>query len=216
MNEIRAHATEAMRQKLIGNEQLKLGHHAAARDTYIEGLRSVFGAVENLKSTIQASEEELRDNMQLAREFDLVKVEIEEIRVQLISNLSLAEVKMELWAEALSHSNMVLVAEPLNMKALFRRSIARIRLKEQLEDALADLQKLAQRDCKNADIVSAMSECKEALKKERKTDNEFRSSLRGSLKKEQASPTYVVVSKWLGDWFGHLSSCGGVRNLTKK
>lgn len=216
MDEIREHITDAMRKKLIGNEQLKLGKFPAARETYIEGLRGVFSAVERLKYVIQARESELKDNIKLAHDLDAVKFEIEEIRVQLISNLSLAEVKMELWSDAQSHANMVLVADPTNMKALFRRSIARIHLKEQVEDALCDLQKLSQRDPKNKDILSAISEGRNVLKEERKTDSAFRSSMRGSMKRE--APRYDIA-RWLsslGDWFGgHLNGCSGIRNYSK-
>lgn len=208
------HVTEAMKHKLIGNEQLKLGHYAAARDTYIEGLRGVFSAVEKLKAFIQVNEADLKDNLKLAHDIDPLKSDIEEIRIQLISNLSLTEVKMELWPDALSHANMVLVSDPMNMKALFRRSIARIHLKEQVEDALVDLQKLAHRDPKNLDIISAIASCRDALKQERESETQFKSSLRGSLK----TKPQTYLSQWLsgfGDWFSHVNACSGIRNFRR-
>ena len=214
MDDIRVHVTDAMKHKLIGNEQLKLGHYPAARDTYIEGLRGVFSAVEKLKAVIQVSEADLKDNLKLAHDIDAVKSDIEEIRIQLISNLSLTEVKMELWSDALSHANMVLVSDPMNMKALFRRSIARIHLNEQVEDALVDLQKLAHRDPKNLDIIGAISACRDALKQERETETQFKSSLRGSLKTKPQTYLSQLLSGF-GDWFSHVNACSGIRNFRR-
>lgn len=221
---IRRHAAGAMRLKLIGNEQLKTANFQSARDTYVEALRFVLQAVDALKETVQVHESELKTDSKLAHDLDAVKSEIEEIRLQLISNLSLTEIKLELWAEAQSHAAMVLAADPLNLKALFRRSVARIRLNEQLELALADLQKVAERDRSNADVHAEIALCRSALKLQKKRDDEFRSAFRGSMKQEPTSfLTNVsesingILCNVLGkDAFSLLGQCGGLRPSSKR
>jgi tetratricopeptide (TPR) repeat protein len=206
LEEIRKQIAGAMRLKLIGNEQLKTSAHRAARETYIEALKLVLVAVDLLKQAIQQNENILKEDLKKAHEFDAVKSEIEEVRLQLISNLALTEIKLEMWSEALSHTSMVLVADPANVKALFRRAVARTRLGEQLEEAIADLKKLREQDPKNAEIVSEISNAKNALAERKKRDDEFRTAFRGSLKSTETKDT--------GIWglVGWLAQCGGLRH----
>jgi tetratricopeptide (TPR) repeat protein len=207
---ISVHITAAMKLKLVGNEQLKQGDPTAARETYIEGLKKVFSAVEKLKSSIFDNQEMLRENLKLAQEMDSIKHEIEDIRLQLISNLSLTEIKLELWSEAVSHSSMVIVADPLNIKALFRRSVARIRLGEQLEEALCDLEKVAERDSNNREVSEEIAKCKHEIKKRR--PSQFTEKIKGTLRQEK-KPS--LLEGWGRTWMDHFGSvfaqCGGLR-----
>ena len=207
---ISCHITAAMKLKLVGNEQLKQGDPTSARETYIEGLKKVFSAVETLKSTIFDNQEMLRENLKLAQEMDSIKHEIEDIRLQLISNLSLAEIKLELWSEAVAHSSMVIVADPLNIKALFRRSVGRIRLGEQLEEALCDLEKVAERDSKNREVQDEIKKCKQEIKKRK--PNRFREKIKGSLLEEKKQSFLESWGKTWMEQFGHVfAQCGGLR-----
>jgi tetratricopeptide (TPR) repeat protein len=211
-DEIRIDVAEAMKLKLIGNEQLKQSNVSGARTTYVEALKLVFSAVEKLKTMIQGNEDLLRTNLPLAHDLDSVKGDIEDIRIQLISNLSLTELKLELYEEAATHASMVLVADPLNPKALFRRSVARIRLEQQLEEALADLQKVAERDPGNPEVRDEISKCREAIKK-RKPDT-FTQNIRGSLKEEKQNPSFfnsLMSMSWLGEMSAVFAQCGGLR-----
>jgi tetratricopeptide (TPR) repeat protein len=215
--EIRRNISSALRLKLMGNEQLKTSAYRAARETYIEALKLVLVAVDFLKQCIENRETEIRANVKLAHEFDGLKAEIEEVRIQLISNLSLTEIKLEMWNEALSHSSMVLVADPLNVKALFRRSVARIRLGEQIEEALQDLKKLRERDPKNSDISVEILRGKEALQTSQKKEDEFRTAFRGSMVREEKSWISSILTTVVGkDVMRLLSQCGGNRPSAKR
>lgn len=218
IEEIRKNVSSAMRLKLMGNEQLKTNAFRAARETYIEALKLVLIAVDLLKQSIGRHETVLRENIKIAHEMDTVKTEIEEVRIQLISNLSLTEIKLEMWTEALSHSAMVLVVDPTNVKALFRRAVARIRLGEQLEEAVDDLKKLKERDPKNGEIITEISNARSAITERQKRDSEFRTAFRGSLKKDSDRNSGWI--HWVGNLVGKdmmnlLAQCGGV-GRTKK
>jgi hypothetical protein len=210
IEEIRKQVSSAMRLKLIGNEQLKTCAHRAARETYIEALKLVLVAVDLLKQTIQKNETVLREDLKTAHELDAVKVEIEEVRLQLISNLSLTEIKLEMWQEALSHASMVIVGDPGNVKALFRRAVARIRLGEQLEEALSDLKHLRDQDPKNQELAQEISNGKAALADRKHRDDEFRTAFRGSLQPSASKKeTTGLTSIWnMVSWF---AQCGGLR-----
>jgi hypothetical protein len=119
---------------------------------------------------------------------------------------------------------MVLAVDPLNLKALFRRAVSRIRLGEQLAEALADLQKIAERDRKNTDVMAEISLCRQALKEQKKRDDEFRSAFRGSLKQEPKSwlgqlsdLMNAAMSATLGkDILAYFGQCGGLRPNAKR
>ena len=210
IEDIKKEISGAMRLKLIGNEQLKTSAFRAARETYIEALKLVLVGVDLLKQSIQSRESDLKTDIKLAHEFDSVKVDIEEVRLQLISNLSLTEIKLEMWSEALSHSAMVLVGDPGNVKALFRRAVARIRLGEQLEEAINDLKKLREQDPKNPEIVVELTNAKSALVGRKKRDDEFRTAFRGSMKTNSNSSSLWNMINW-------FAQCGGLRqdNINK-
>ena len=216
---IRQDITEAMKLKLIGNEQLRTSNAQQARDTYIEALKVVLSAVSKLKQTIQDNEAVLREQLQVAHELDGLKAEIEEIRIQLISNLSLTEIKLELWEEAQAHAAMVVVADPSNIKALFRRAVARIRLRQQLDETLVDLQRLSERDPANPDIAAEITRCRIAIQDERNVADAFKSNIRGTLnpnkeKRSKRSSTGIIeslMSTWISTVGPILAQCGGLR-----
>ena len=97
-------------------------------------------------------------------------------------------------------------------------------LNEQLELALADLQKVAERDRSNADVHAEIALCRSALKLQKKRDDEFRSAFRGSMKQEPTSfLTNVsesingILCNVLGkDAFSLLGQCGGLRPSSKR
>ena len=206
---IRAHAVEAVKLKILGNDRLKNQLYSDAREAYIQALKSVLEAVELLQTTIASNEESIRESQQLAMEFESVKTEIEEVRLQLISNLSLTELKLEMWKDALTHSSMVLTADPMNAKALFRRSVARVRLGEQLDEALVDLGKLAAID-NSQEIQNEISKCREKIKERSETD--FQSNIRDKLKPStRSSTTWDALNSWFTSFSSVMAQCGGQR-----
>ena len=194
----------AMRSKLAGNEQLRNGKILDARNFYVEGLHHVLQGVEALRLAVSTGDKSPRSIVEL----DSFKSELEEVRVQLISNLSLTEIKLEMWSDALAHSSMVLVADPGNAKALFRRSVARIRLNEQLDSALFDLQTLLSQDQQNSDIRAEIAICKQSIKWKKPTD--FEKNIKKSMKQPQPSffESIQTILVSLGKTF---SQCGGNR-----
>ena len=213
---IRAHTVEAVKLKILGNERLKNHLFNEAREAYIQALKSVLEAVELLQSTITSHEETIRESEKIAVELDAVKAEIEEVRLQLISNLSLTELKLEMWRDALTHASMVLTAEPLNAKSIFRRAVARIRLGEQLDEALADLTKLTRID-NSAEIQSEISKCKERMKET--SESVFQSNIREKMnsKKQQSSTNWMEsFGTWFTSFSAVMAQCGGTRPETMR
>ena len=211
---IRAHAVEAVKLKILGNERLKNHLYNEARDAYIQALKSVLESVELLQSTISENEVEVKESAQFANALESVKSEIEEVRLQLISNLSLTELKLELWEEAIKHTCMVLTVDPTNAKALFRRAVARIRANEQLEDALADLKKLKAID-DSAEIASEIGKCKMQIKNRDLTD--FQTNIRDTFKPVETSPSMMeALNSWFGSFSAVMAQCGGARSQRKR
>ena len=185
METIRSSITSALRAKFSGNEQLRNGKIREAREMYVDGLRHVLAGVDSLRTTLTESDE-------TGPELHLVRSELEEVRVQLISNLALTELKLELWDDALAHSSMVLVADPGNQKALFRRSVARIRLSVQLDEAKSDLERLHVSD--HPDVILEVTRCREAKKKMH--ENSFEKNFKGKLQNKSSS-----FSDQIHSWF---------------
>lgn len=205
MSTLQQSLTNSMRAKLAGNEQLRNGKVLEARESYVEGLRQVLAGVEALRGEIsRLSEENACENACVSLE--TVKCELEEVRVQLISNLSLTEIKLEMWTDALAHAAMVVVADPSNSKALFRKSVARIRLGEQLDEALQDLLKVQQQDPRNRDVTAEIGRCKQALKNRKSSS--FQQKIRGTFEKQPTSSLFESIQKTLA---ALSATCGGLR-----
>jgi len=217
---IRIHSVEAIKLKVVGNDRLKSGNYQEARDAYVEALRMILAGVEELKKVISENESEIRDSQKLAIELDTVKKEIEEIRLQLISNLALTEVKLGMWSDALNHSNMVLAVDIGNAKALFRRSVARIRLSEQLDEAMDDLKKLSHisQHATLAEIEVEMANCKLAISKQK--ESEFQSNIRDAFTQHTTVKKKELgfidgVQAWFASMGSVLAQCGGVRPVRR-
>eukprot|EP01053_Blabericola_migrator_P001129 Blabericola_migrator_1__1128@NODE_128_length_13299_cov_164_804867_g113_i0_p10_GENE_NODE_128_length_13299_cov_164_804867_g113_i0NODE_128_length_13299_cov_164_804867_g113_i0_p10_ORF_typecomplete_len284_score81_27FKBP_C/PF00254_28/5_5e31TPR_9/PF13371_6/1_1e03TPR_9/PF13371_6/2e07TPR_2/PF07719_17/0_27TPR_2/PF07719_17/3_6e03TPR_2/PF07719_17/0_00033TPR_16/PF13432_6/0_24TPR_16/PF13432_6/0_00046ANAPC3/PF12895_7/1_2e02ANAPC3/PF12895_7/5_4ANAPC3/PF12895_7/0_0014TPR_11/PF13414_6/0_2TPR_11/PF13414_6/5e02TPR_ len=73
-------------------------------------------------------------------------------------NLAQCHLKVESWLECVIEASAVLATEPENIKALFRRGVARTHLGE-YEVALDDLLKAAHADPKNVEIRKAWDDC---------------------------------------------------------
>jgi hypothetical protein len=108
---------------------------------------------------------------------------------------------------------MVLAVDVSNPKALFRRSVARIRLGEQLEEALSDLRKLESisRGATLAEIQTEISKCKSAISAQKETD--FQSNIRHAFSNHHNKPIAFMdhLQTWLGSVSTVLAQCGGVR-----
>lgn len=199
LEQIQKHTVAGLQLKLVGNERLKAGKPAEARAAYIEALKSVLAAVETLAQ--KNSGEGI---------FLPVQKDIEELRVQLVGNLALTEIKLELWRDALEHSSMVLTADPGNLKALFRRSIARVRLGEQLEGAKHDLGNLLASNSGSEEIRTELELCKKRIA-ETKSANPFNENLKRRMKPKPSSSFAAVVQSFMDSLGAVMAQCGGQR-----
>jgi tetratricopeptide (TPR) repeat protein len=200
---IRKKVLEGLQLKLVGNDRLKAGKYEQARETYTEALRCVLAAVEMLHENISAAVDQL----------ELVKRDIEDLRLQLVSNLSLVEIKLELWRDALDHASMVLAVDRGNSKALFRRSVARVRLGQQLEGARVDLQHLLETSPGSEEIKRELVLCQTAVKKTDPRTETFNKNLRKKMTRVHTSSTYSsIINSWMESFGSVMAQCGGKRS----
>lgn len=129
--------TIALSCKDAGNDVFKSGDIAAAKAKYTEGLKQ-------LK--------------------DLDFGDAKRLRVALNSNVAMCCIKAEDWSEAIAAANAVLEEEPENVKALYRRGVARSAFGFYGE-AKADLLQVARLDPKNADARKELEKVKERIAK---------------------------------------------------
>jgi tetratricopeptide (TPR) repeat protein len=196
---------EASSIKEAGNELFKEGKFGESRDKYIEGLKHVLSAAEELKKIV---------NENSNFNFNKIKNEIEKFKINLISNLSLTEIKLNLFKDALDHSQMVLSAEPGNTKAVYRRSIARVRLGENLHEAEGDLNRLLETDPSNREILNEIKICREKIKNSKKTkfEDSFHGRLRGPPEKSFCGGD---GKEWITSMLQLFAQCGGIRPNSK-
>ncbi|KEP65965.1 UNVERIFIED_CONTAM: tetratricopeptide repeat-containing protein [Hammondia hammondi] len=129
--------TVALSCKDAGNDVFKSGDISAAKAKYTEGLKQ-------LK--------------------DLDFPDAKRLRVALNSNVAMCCIKTQEWSAAIAAANAVLQEEPENVKALYRRGVARSAFGFYAE-AKADLLQVARLDPKNADARKELEKVKERIVK---------------------------------------------------
>ncbi|KFH09948.1 tetratricopeptide repeat-containing protein [Toxoplasma gondii VAND] len=129
--------TLALSCKDAGNDVFKSGDVSAAKAKYTEGLKQ-------LK--------------------DLDFPDAKRLRVALNSNVAMCCIKTQEWSAAIAAANAVLQEEPENVKALYRRGVARSAFGFYAE-AKADLLQVARLDPKNADARKELEKVKERIAK---------------------------------------------------
>ncbi|KAL8274431.1 hypothetical protein Esti_001591 [Eimeria stiedai] len=98
------------------------------------------------------------------------------VSVQLSSNSCMCCLKLERWQEAIETANKVLTKEPQNLKALYRRAIARGNL-GRLQDAKDDLMEVLKVDRTNADARKELQRIKDKVQAAKAQDKKAYSGL---------------------------------------
>ncbi|PFH34352.1 tetratricopeptide repeat-containing protein [Besnoitia besnoiti] len=129
--------TFALSCKDSGNDLFKSGDNSNAKQKYQEGLKFL-------------------------KDLDLP--DAKRLRIALNSNVAMCCLKSEAWSEAIAAANAVLKEEPENVKALYRRGVARSAFGF-YEEAKADLLQVARLDPKNADARKELEKVKERISK---------------------------------------------------
>ncbi|KAL8425262.1 hypothetical protein Efla_002328 [Eimeria flavescens] len=98
------------------------------------------------------------------------------VSVQLSSNSCMCCVKLERWQQAIEAANKVLSKEPQNLKALYRRAVARSNLGK-LQEAKDDLMAVLGVDRANADARKELQKVKEKIQAAKAEDKKAYSGL---------------------------------------
>lgn len=125
---------ELLRLKSVGNELFKTGDFRGAMNLYDEGI-------------------ELMTSMAVRR----TPKDVSEAMVPLYLNKAQCCLKLGLWADCIVAAAEVLELDPKNVKALFRRGVARME-NRQLGDAKKDLMEVLKIDPGNIDAVKKLNE----------------------------------------------------------
>lgn len=134
INQILVEAATA--QKLKANAKFKEGNYDQAREAY----NKAFGY---LKSMSRRTEEE-----------DEVVAQAQAVRVALLLNLALCDLKAEAWTQAVRTCDEVLAQEPHSQKARFRRGIAQGHLGKH-DPAISDFKAVLQAAEEEGDTATA-------------------------------------------------------------
>ncbi len=129
------------RLKECGNEKFKAGEFQEASACYLEGLNKL----KDVATEAALDAPNLREVEELLR-----------LRVSLLLNLGLTALKREAWTECVEHCTAVLNLKPGEVKALYRRGIARQRL-GLAQEGKEDLRKTLLLDPNNRDARIALS-----------------------------------------------------------
>jgi len=140
--------------KAEGNERLKAGNARGALDKYDEGLyivdkchevlltwRLIFRQTHSEKAEANRKERGIKfadlAEPDMPREFRGDEAEERHFRITLLLNAAQAALQAEKWDDAESRACQAIEADPKNIKALYRRGLARVRLRN-LDGARAD------------------------------------------------------------------------------
>ena len=144
--QVREKIEAATRLKEKGNEAFKEAEYAASAREYGEAMQLLWSSAEDLGKRLSGGELSPEDAVRLSR----VQVDLDTLRVSLLLNQALVALKTEDFAAVLVHCSQVLAFQPANVKALFRRGVAKARL-GRLDEAKADLEKTVLLDPANFD-----------------------------------------------------------------
>ena len=139
--------SKALAFKEAGNAPFKNGENETAVSEYGKGIATLADWERKAKdSKVAASDSDSDDEKEnraddSADDFSSTPagVEVREVKVSLHLNSAMALLKLERWEDAISSSTSALAEQPENVKALYRRGVAKAR-SGMLEGAVTDLQ----------------------------------------------------------------------------
>ena len=136
---------EATALKQSGNEKLKSEDFEAALVLYAQAMEKLFAAANAIRDALTAE-----PSQDYALRLPTIQRDIDELRVSLLLNQSLAELKLGRMVRAEATSSQIVSFRPNNVKALFRRGQARVGLGK-LDDALLDFERVGVLDPSNTE-----------------------------------------------------------------
>lgn len=154
--------TRALEHKERGNQRFKEGSHELASEDYAVGLE-VLNECDSVCSNAPEAE----------------KVDVTEVRVSLLLNRAMALLKLERWSEAATSAGSAIKAQPENVKALYRRGVARARLGHN-EAALKDLAQAFELEPSNREAKRELALVRDKVAAKRSADKK---RLKGALQK---------------------------------
>eukprot|EP01066_Platyproteum_vivax_P007642 Platyproteum_vivax@DN3039_c0_g1_i1.p1 len=153
--------TLALSCKDYGNEQLKQGAHLEAKEKYKEGIKHMKGITEDIGGS-------------------------QALSLALNLNLTMACIKTEEWTGAIEAASEALKLDKTNVKAWYRRGLARSHEKY-LEDAKTDFLEVLRLDPKNHDAAKELISLKKTIAEHKKEEKKRFGGLfdKGSLYKDK-------------------------------
>ena len=144
---------EAGRLKEKGNEFFKEAEYSASAKEYLEAMQVLWTAADELSKLLTSTTVTPEEAVHLSR----VQVDVDSLRVSLLLNQALVALKTEDFLAVIVHCSQVLAFQPANVKALFRRGVAKVRL-GRTDEAKEDLQKVVLLDPMNRDAKKELQQ----------------------------------------------------------
>lgn len=155
----------ALQHKDCGNAAFKAGDNAGAAAAYAVGI-GVLDAWEAATKKAKADSDADSDDGSVDAYAEAGGADAREVAVSLHLNQAMALVKQEKWEDAIAASGRALKLQPENVKALYRRGLARSRV-DALDGANADLRKALKIEPANRDAKRELGRLAERLKSKR-------------------------------------------------
>ena len=155
---------EASDYKQFGNKEFKDERANEAITYYCKGMEILCTAAESLRDFLIGRSREPIDPQNASR-LSAIQKDIDELRISLLLNQALAELKLNRFQEAATHCTQILAFRPGNSKALFRRGVAKVKLGE-LSEGAEDFQRVLLVDPTNIDARRELKEVRSLLKEE--------------------------------------------------
>lgn len=168
--------------KADGNALLKNGDLAQALEKYQEGEKAVGPLLEKIPGeNISVEEQQAACQLYIA----------------LGNNGAQAAIKLEVFDVAIDLCDKVLKADNKNLKALFRRGIARSQFPGRLDDAKDDFAEVIKLDPNNREARNELAKVKQALKEKREQEKAaYSQAMQGGLYKENHRKLQMQEEQW--------------------
>eukprot|EP01098_Paradermamoeba_levis_P015208 TRINITY_DN7592_c0_g1_i1.p1 TRINITY_DN7592_c0_g1~~TRINITY_DN7592_c0_g1_i1.p1 ORF type:complete len:784 (+),score=306.59 TRINITY_DN7592_c0_g1_i1:93-2354(+) len=141
----------AQKKKLQGNQVFKEYDYAEAAGYYAQAL----SYIEDLYKPTEEQQKEVR-----------------ELKISLLLNISACFLKLNKFARAIENCKKVIELDPTNIKALFRRAQANIKLKD-LDAAMNDLKEANKLEPSNNDVVKELNSVKKLIQEEKEKEKKM-------------------------------------------
>lgn len=137
---------QATKLKEKGNEMFKEGEYGAAGKEYLEAMQILWTTADELGKRLRGGELKSEEAVMLSR----IQVDLDILRVSLLLNQALIGLKLGDFPAVVTHCSQILSFQPTNVKALFRRGVARARLNK-IDEAKEDLERAVTLDPTNVE-----------------------------------------------------------------